>query len=184
MRPVIDYDKLREEVMEVAALTNYNRASLIPVLRTVKEKYRGIDSEAMQVIADVLGCHPVEVNAVATFYAFLDPKPEGRFIFRLCRTYSCELAGKEEIAKQLSRNLGVRFGETSADGMFSLQWANCMGMCDQGPAMLVNDEIYTKLTPNRVALIVEDYKNRPEVYAGTPAAEQPLLGENPVECGA
>jgi NADH:ubiquinone oxidoreductase subunit E len=180
---VIDYEKLREEVMEVAALTNYNRASLIPVLRTVKEKYKGIDSEAMQIIADVLGCHPVEVNAVASFYAFLNPKQEGRFIFRLCRTYSCELAGKEEIAKQMARDLGIEFGETSADGAFTLEWANCMGMCDQGPAMLVNEDIYTKLTPNRAHTIIQDYKNRPEAYLTEPPAEQPLLGDSPVECG-
>ncbi len=184
MTRVTDYEKLREEVMEVAALTNYNRASLIPVLRTVKEKYRGIDSEAMQIIADVLGCHPVEVNAVASFYAFLDPKTEGRFIVRLCRTYSCELAGKEEIARQLTRDLGIEFGETSADGEFSLEWANCMGMCDQGPAMLVNDDIYTKLTPNRAHMIIQDYKDRPEAYAAERPAEAALLGENPVECGA
>jgi NADH:ubiquinone oxidoreductase subunit E len=181
---VIDYEELREDVMEVAALTNYNRASLIPVLRTVKEKYRGIDGEAMQVIADVLGCHPVEVNAVATFYAFLRPETQGRFIFRLCRTYSCELAGKEDVARQLARDLGVDFGETSADGAFSLEWANCMGMCDQGPAMLVNDEIYTKLTPDLVAGIVQGYKERPEAYATEPPAEPPLLGDSPVECGA
>ena len=181
---MIDYEKLREEVMEVASLTNYNRASLIPVLRTVKEKYRGIDSEAMQIIADVLECHPVEVNAVATFYAFLDPKTEGRFIFRLCRTYSCELAGKAEIARQLARDLGIDFGETSADGAFSLEWANCMGMCDQGPAMLVNEEIYTRLTPNRVHTIVQDFKNRPEAHATEWPAEPPLLGEPAVECEA
>jgi NADH:ubiquinone oxidoreductase subunit E len=180
---VTDYEQLRDDVMEVASLTNYNRASLIPVLRVVKEKYRGIDSEAMQIIADVLGCHPVEVNAVATFYAFLTPETQGRFIFRLCRTYSCELAGKEEVARQLARDLGVDFGETSEDGAFSLEWANCMGMCDQGPAMLVNEDIYTKLTPNRVHTIVQDYKSRPEAYdAGVPA-EAALLGESPVECG-
>ncbi len=181
---VVDYEQLREEVLEVAALTNYNRASLIPVLRMVKEKYRGVDSEAMQIIGDVLGCHPVEVNAVATFYAFLNPKAEGRFVFRLCRTYSCELAGKEEIARQLARDLGIDFGEMSTDGAFSLEWANCMGMCDQGPAMLVNEDIYTKLTPNRVHTIVQDYKNRPETSAYEPAAAVPILGEAAVECGA
>jgi NADH:ubiquinone oxidoreductase subunit E len=181
---VIDYEQLREDVMEVAALTNYNRASLIPVLRSVKEKYRGIDSEAMQIIADVLGTHPVEVNAVATFYAFLNPAPQGRYIFRLCRTYSCELAGKEEIARQLARDLGVDFGGTSADGAFSLEWANCMGMCDQGPALLVNEDIYTKLTPNRAHMIVQEYKNRPATSAPEPAIAAPILGDAPVECGA
>jgi [NiFe] hydrogenase diaphorase moiety large subunit len=181
---VIDYEKLREEVAEVAAHTNYNRASLLPVLRMIKERYRGIDTEAMQIVADVLGCHPVEVNAVASFYAFLNPETQGRFIFRLCRTYSCQLAGKEEIARQLARDLGIDFGETSADGAFSLEWANCMGMCDQGPAMLVNEDIYTKLTPNRVNVIVQEYKNRPETYAAEPAPAAAVLGEAAVECGA
>jgi [NiFe] hydrogenase diaphorase moiety large subunit len=181
---VIDYEKLREEVEEVAAHTSYNRASLLPVLRMIKERYRGIDDEAMQIVADVLGCHPVEVNAVASFYAFLKPETQGRFIFRLCRTYSCQLAGKEEIARQLARDLGIDFGETSPDGAFSLEWANCMGMCDQGPAMLVNEDIFTKLTPNRVHVIVQDYKNRPEIYAAEAAHAAPVLGEAAVECGA
>jgi NADH:ubiquinone oxidoreductase subunit E len=181
---VIDYERLREDVIEVAAPTNYNRASLIPVLRMVKEKYHGIDSEAMQIVADVLGCHPVEVNAVASFYAFLKPEIQGRLIFRLCRTYSCELAGKEEIARQLVRDLGIDFGETSADGTFSLEWANCMGMCDQGPAMLVNEDIHTKLTPNRVHMIVQEYKDRPEGNGYKAGAAAPILGDAPVECGA
>lgn len=179
---VIDYQQLRDDVIEIAALTNYNRASMIPVLRAVKEKYREIDGEAMQIVADVLGCHPVEVNAVATFYAFLNPRPEGRFIFRLCRTYSCELSGKTEIAEQLARDLGVDFGETSVDGAFTLEWANCMGMCDQGPALLVNEEIYTRLTPNKVHVIIQDYKTRPEAHEPEPAPAAPLLGEAPVEC--
>ena len=108
----------------------------------------------MQIAADVLGIHPVEVDAVSTFYSFLHPETQGQFVFRLCRTYSCELAGKQEVVAQLEHDLGIKFGETSADGAFSLEWANCMGMCDQGPAMLVNDEIYTKLTPNKVHEIV------------------------------
>jgi len=152
----VDLEKLREEVTAIAELTNFSRASLIPVLRNIKEKYRGIDGEAMQVVADILGMHPVEVDAVSTFYAFLQPETQGRFVFRLCRTYSCELAGKEEVAAQLQRDLGIGFGETSADGAFTLEWANCMGMCDQGPAMLVNDKVFTKVTPERVHAILED----------------------------
>jgi NADH:ubiquinone oxidoreductase subunit E len=102
-----DHDQLLQEVIDIAALTEYNRASLIPILRMVKEKYRGIDSEAMQIIADVVGIHPVEVHAVATFYSFLKPQTEGRVVFRLCRTLSCELKGKQAIAEQLQRELGI-----------------------------------------------------------------------------
>jgi NADH:ubiquinone oxidoreductase subunit E len=67
---ITERDRLREDVMAVAQLTGFNRASLIPILLEVKEKYRGVDSYAMQLIADVLGIHPVEVYAVATFYAY------------------------------------------------------------------------------------------------------------------
>jgi [NiFe] hydrogenase diaphorase moiety large subunit len=155
-----DRETLREEVRAIAARTNFSRASLVPILREVKEKYREIDSDAMQLIADLLGTHPVEVDAVATFYSFIHPQTEGRFVFRLCRTYSCELAGKDQVVQQLERDLGIKFGETSADGSFTLEWANCMGMCDQGPAMLVNEEIYTQLNPNRVRVIVDDYRRR------------------------
>jgi [NiFe] hydrogenase diaphorase moiety large subunit len=153
-------EQLRKEVVAIAEHTNFSRASLIPILRHLKEKYRGIDDEAMQIAADVLGIHPVEVDAVSTFYSFLQPKVEGKYVFRLCRTYSCELAGKKDVVARLERELGLEFGDTSADGALTLEWANCMGMCDQGPAMLVNDEIYTKLTPNKVHEIVADYRRR------------------------
>ena len=159
---VSERDQLREDVLEVAALTEYNRASLIPILRKVKEKYRCIDSEAMQLIADVLGIHPVEVYAVATFYAFLKPEAEGRLVFRLCRTLSCELEGKDEVAARLQSDLGIGFGETTPDELFTLEWANCMGLCDQGPAMLVNETVYTALTPEKVGDIVADYRRQLE----------------------
>jgi len=159
---VTERDRMREDVTAIGELTGFNRSSLIPMLQEVKQKYQCIDSYAMQTIADVLDIHPVEVYAVATFYAYLSPELEGRYVFRLCRTLSCEFEGKEQVAKELQKNLGIGFSETSADGSFSLQWANCMGMCDQGPAMLVNEKVYTQLTPAKVRTIVEEYLSRAE----------------------
>jgi [NiFe] hydrogenase diaphorase moiety large subunit len=125
----------------------------------------------MQLIADVLGIHPVEVYAVATFYAYTQPVTEGRFVFRLCRTLSCDLGGKEPVARQLQKDLGIGFGETSADGVFSLEWANCMGMCDQGPALLVNDRVYTAVTPDMVSQIVQECRSCAVGEADTCAKE-------------
>jgi [NiFe] hydrogenase diaphorase moiety large subunit len=156
----VELDRLRQDVVAVAGRTDFNRASLVPVLRAIKDKYRCIDSEAMQLIADVLGIHPVEVYSVATFYSFLHPEAEGQMVFRLCRTLSCQLEGKDAVAAQLQNELGVSFGETTPDQLFSLEWANCMGMCDQGPAMLVNDTVYTRLTPERVSEIIAEYRAR------------------------
>jgi len=171
-------EELREEITAVARSNDFTRAALIPLLRYIKEKRQGIDGEAVQLVAGILGISPAQVHAVSTFYSFIHPETQGKYVFRLCRTYSCELAGKEEIARALENELGVTFGKTSADGLFTLEWANCMGMCDQGPAMLVNDDVYTRLNPEKVRDIVERYRSREE---DTAAAEKPALREVTVD---
>jgi len=114
----------------------------------------------------------VEVYSVASFYSFLGHNPKGRFIIRLCRTVSCEMQGKERVSRQLENDLGIRFGETTPDGNFSLEWANCLGMCDQGPALLINERIYTKVTPKKVHDILEECRSTFGVYG--PAAQHEM----------
>jgi NADH:ubiquinone oxidoreductase subunit E len=149
-------DQLRAEVAELIEKLGPGRSSLIPILQEVKRRYRGVDPEAMQVVAEALDIHPVEVYSVASFYAFLHGAPEGRFVIRLCQTLSCDFAGKQAVAEALQKELGVGFDESTDDGLFTLEWASCMGMCDQGPAMLVNDRVYTRVTPEQVPAIVAD----------------------------
>jgi len=147
---VTQQEQLRADVTALVDKLGPGRSSLIPILQDVKRRHHGIDTDAMQIVADLLDIHPVEVYGVATFYAFLDPAAQGEFVVRLCRTVSCELAGKDAIARQLEAELGIAFGETSDDSRFTLGWASCMGMCDQGPALLVNDRVYTRVTPETV----------------------------------
>ncbi len=114
----------------------------------------------MQIVADLVGIHAVEVYSVATFYAFLHGAPEGRFVVRLCGTLSCDFAGKTAVAEALRGALGIDFGATTDDGVFTLEWASCVGMCDQGPALLVNDKVFTRVTPEKVAEIVAEYRGK------------------------
>ncbi len=148
-------DRLAAEIRSLTQRLGQDRTNLIPILLEVKRKYHTIDSYAMQVIADLLDIHPVEVNSVVSFYAFLGDNRQGKFVIRLCRTISCDMEGKSRVMRQLENDLGIRFGETTPDGKFTLEWANCMGMCDQGPALLVNDSIYTRVTPEKVHEILE-----------------------------
>ena len=171
---VTQQEQLRAQVTTLVDRLGPGRSSLVPILQEVKTQYHGIDSDAMQIVADLLDIHPVEVYSVATFYAFLHPEKDGRFVFRLCRTLSCELQGKEQIASQLQTDLGLDFGQTSADGNFTLQWAACIGMCDQGPAMLVNDKVYTRLTTDSVRQIVAECRQETAGYA-TQRAEERLV---------
>jgi [NiFe] hydrogenase diaphorase moiety large subunit len=168
---VTDRERFTDELHALADKYGRERSALLPILQEVQAKHRQISPYAMQVIADLLGIHPVEVHSVVSFYAFLDDKPKGRFVIRLCRTISCDLAGKDRIARQLENDLGIAFGETTPDGRFTLEWANCMGMCDQGPALLVNDRVYTRVTPDTVHEILEECRSIFGVHAAQPAEE-------------
>ncbi len=149
-------ERLRDELTALADEHGRQRSALMLILQEVQRRQYSISDYCMQVIADLLDIHPVEVHSVVSFYSFLDERPQGQFIIRLCRTITCDMAGKSAVARQLENDLGIRFGETTADGKFTLQWANCLGMCDQGPAMLVNEHIYTRVTPDQVHQILEE----------------------------
>ena len=149
-------ERMAAEIRALADRLGHERTSLVPILLEIKRKYHRIDSYAMQVIGDLLGIHPVEVHSVVSFYAFLGDRAQGRFVIRLCRTLSCDMQGKDRVMRQLENDLGIRFGETTADGSFTLDWANCMGMCDQGPALLVNDRVYTRVTAETVRQIAAE----------------------------
>jgi NADH:ubiquinone oxidoreductase subunit E len=150
-----EQERLKQDIATWVERFGCERGSLLPVLQEIQKKHRHVSGLAMQLVADHLGIHPAEVHSVMSFYAFLDDRPKGQFVIRLCQTISCDMAGKQRIARQLMNELGIKFGETTRDGKFTLEWANCIGMCDQGPALLVNDAVYTRVTPAMVHDIVE-----------------------------
>lgn len=149
-------ERLSEEILALADKHGRERTALLPILQEIKKRHHHLDSYSMQVVADLLGIHPVEVYSVVSFYAFLGDRKQGEFVIRLCRTQSCDMAGKERVARQLENDLGIRFGATTRDGKFTLEWANCMGMCEQGPALLVNERVFTRITPDKVHGILDE----------------------------
>jgi len=162
---ISEREQLRSNIETWVAQYGSDRSALIPVLQEVQRKYSHISEFVMQVVADILGMHPVEVYGTVSFYSFIGHRQKGRFIIRLCRTISCDIQGKDRVARQLENDLGIRFGETTPDGNFTLEWANCLGMCDQGPALLVNERIYTRVTPEKVHDILEECRRAFGVYA-------------------
>ncbi|MFH1841634.1 MAG: NADH-quinone oxidoreductase subunit NuoE [bacterium] len=160
---VTERERLSDRIKELAERFGRHRRALLPILQEVQSEQRHVSPFAMQIIADVLGIHPVEVYSVVTFYSFLDHEPKGHFVIRLCRTISCDMAGRDEVARQLENDLGIGFGETTQDTQFTLEWTSCLGMCDLGPAMLVNDRVYTEVTPGQVHAILEECR---QVFRG------------------
>ncbi len=151
-------ESLRQEIAKLAEKYEHKRDGMLPILEAIQEKYRYISDFAMQEVARQLGVFPAEVYGVVSFYSFLSTEPKGKFVIRLCRSLSCEFSGKRAVARQLENELGIRFGETTPDRLFTLEYCNCLGMCDYGPALLVNSDIYTQVHPELVSEIIEKYR--------------------------
>ena len=134
--------------------------SLLSVLQYVISKERWLDEYMMEDVARVFGISPAEVYGVASFYSFLDTELRGRYVIRICRTISCDIVGKSGILDSLKSELRIKTGETTPDGLFTLLETNCMGWCHKGPAMLINDDVYTELTPESAVAVIHEYKNK------------------------
>jgi [NiFe] hydrogenase diaphorase moiety large subunit len=152
-------EELKERIEFLVSKNGGDRAAILPVLEEISREYGEIDLYAMQTLAFAVGIHPSEIYGVSTFYDFLKSgKKHGKYVIRLCRTISCHMKEKDRIAKQLNNELEISFGETTHDGLFSLEYCNCLGMCDQGPAMLVNDILISKVKSSDIPLIIQSCK--------------------------
>lgn len=156
--------RLREDIQKWAEQYGGTRSALIPILHEVQRGYGHISTAAVQYIAKSLKILPVQVDGVVSFYSFFNREARGRFVIRLCGTISCDMLGKEKVARQLENEIGIRFGGTSSDGLFSLEWTQCIGMCDQGPALIVNERVYTKVTPFKVSSIISELRKADKDY--------------------
>ena len=131
------------------------RSALLSILLAIQTEYGYLSEFAMHCVGELLGIPASKVYSVATFYRFLNTKPQGKFIIRLSRDINAMMKGAKLVAQQLEQLLGIKFGETTADGMFSLQWIGCLGMDDQAPAMMINEAVFSNLTPNKIQPIIQ-----------------------------
>ncbi len=127
---------------------------MMDILREVQQTFGCVDDDAIDAIAETVGIPRVEVESTVSFYAFLSKTPKGRFVIRLCNDIVDRLSGADIVAEAFERELGISFGETTKDGMFTLEYTPCIGMSDQGPAALVNDEVVTYLSTDKAREIV------------------------------
>ena len=147
-------------VKELVEKHGKSRNSLMPVLQGVVQKERFLSEEAMLIIAEELDLSAADVYGTASFYTFLDVKPRGENIIRVCKTIACHMQGKNEIIAALEDQLKVKIGETTSDSKFTLLSANCLGWCHKGPVMLVNDDVYPELTAEKAIEIIEEYARK------------------------
>ncbi|MCD4656880.1 MAG: NAD(P)H-dependent oxidoreductase subunit E [Planctomycetes bacterium] len=134
------------------------RENLLPILQSIVSKKSFVTQEDMAIIAERLELSEAEVYGTATFYSFLDIEERGENIIRICKTLICSMQNKETIIEAIENHLHIKLGEKTPDNKFSLLETNCLGFCHKGPAMLVNDDVYTEVTPEKAVEIINKYK--------------------------
>lgn len=134
------------------------RADLLERLKQAQHRYGYLPEKTIARIARALDMPIGEVYGVATFYSFLATKPQGRNIIRVCKSLPCFLKNSQMIIESIEGEMGIKPGETTPDGRFSFQLTNCIGACDKAPAMMINSDVHTDLTPGKIARILRAYK--------------------------
>ncbi len=134
-----------------------HKSALIPVLHLAQEEFGGwLSAETMDYVASVLSLEPIEVYEVATFYSMYNLKPVGKYVFEVCQTGPCMLRGSDDIIEYIKQKLGIKVGETTADGLFTLKTVECLGACGYAPMMQMGKNFREHLTKEKIDSIIEE----------------------------
>jgi NADH-quinone oxidoreductase subunit E len=147
-------------IKDLADTYGRKRESLLPILQGVVERENYLSEYSMVEIAREMDLPAAEVYGTATFYSFMEVKPMGRFVIRICKTITCSMKGKNQVVFAIQDMLKIKVGETTPDGRFSLLQTNCLGLCHKAPAMLINHTPFTDLTPEKVRDIISTYMKK------------------------
>ena len=135
------------------------KSALLPVLHLAQDSFGGwLSTETMDYVAELLQITPIEVYEVATFYSMYNTKPVGKYMFEVCQTGPCMLRGSDDIIEYIEKTLGIKPGETTADGLFTLKTVECLGACGYAPMMQLGKHYREHLTKEKVDAIIDECK--------------------------
>jgi NADH-quinone oxidoreductase subunit E len=139
------------------------KSALIPILHLAQAEFGGwLDVPVMDYVAELLRIKPIEVYEVATFYTMFNTKPVGKYVLEVCRTGPCMLNGSDKVIEHIKNRLGIKEGETTADGLFTLKPAECLGACGYAPMMQLGKHYREHLTIEKVDELIENCRNGKE----------------------
>ena len=131
---------------------------LMMVLSDIQKEYGYIPLDVQEIVSERTGIPVAEIYGVVTFYSFFSLKPKGKYVIGCCLGTACYVKGAQTVLDKVSDILGIKAGETTADGMFTLDALRCIGACAISPAIKINGKVYPKVTVDSVAGIIEEYK--------------------------
>jgi len=148
-------EKLKKELEARVASAVTNREAAVDVMKELQEYYGWLTDEGVVEAAEILGLSPLQVEELATFYEMIFRRPVGKKVIKVCESISCWTMRNEELMAHIAQRLEVEPGGTTADGKFTLLPCSCLGNCGCAPAMLVGENMYEKLTPEKADEILE-----------------------------
>ncbi|MDY0161195.1 MAG: NADH-quinone oxidoreductase subunit NuoE [Bacteroidales bacterium] len=146
------------KIKEICASFNNNPGELINVLHKVQEHFGYLPAEIQEIVALNLGISVAKVYGVVTFYSFFTMLPKGKYPISICTGTACYVRGAEKVLEEFKKELGIKVGETTPDGKFSLNCLRCVGACGLAPVVKIGDKTYGRVAPEEVKNILNEYK--------------------------
>jgi NADH-quinone oxidoreductase E subunit len=131
------------------------RSAILPLMFIVQRERGYLDPPGVTYLADRLGVRITDIWEVATFYSMINTEPVGKYHLQICKTLSCKILGANRITEHCTRRLGIKPGETTADGMFSISEVECLGSCGTAPMLQIGFDYYENLTTEKVDELIE-----------------------------
>jgi NADH-quinone oxidoreductase subunit E len=156
-------DELRELADSIVAKYPNKRSAVLPLLFLVQSAEGYVTEAGMREVGEILGLTPAEVLATGSFYTMLKKRPQGDYLISVCRNISCTHLGARRVISALEDHLGIETGQTTPDGKFSLETAECLATCDGAPSMQINYEDFYKVSPDDAIGFVEALRRNDEV---------------------
>lgn len=151
--------KIDDKLEQIGKKYKDKPESIIEALHEVQDTYGYISTTAQKYLSKEVNVPMSDIYGIITFYSRFSLKPKGKYNIQVCMGTACYVKGSERILNTFKEKLGIKEGETTEDGMFSLEAIRCIGACGLAPAIVVNSEVYGKFTPDKVEEIIEKYKN-------------------------
>ena len=147
-----------EKINEICDRYVNEKTPLMMILSDIQKEYGYIPLEVQELVSQRTGVSVAEIYGVVTFYSFFSLTPKGKYVIGVCLGTACYVKGAQQILDKFSEIIGIKPGETSQDGLFTLDALRCIGACGIAPAVTINGKVYPKLTVDAVPKIVEEYK--------------------------
>ncbi|MDB5039252.1 MAG: nuoE [Bacteriovoracaceae bacterium] len=158
LKPFSFSEKAMLQMKDILSRYDSKRSALLPVLHLAQDEFGYVSDEVIEYVARIMDLSPAQVLEVVTFYTMYNKKPVGKNHFQFCVTLSCWMFGSHQLMKSACSRLGIREGETTADGQFTVSKMECLGSCGSAPVVQINETYYENLNPEKLNRLITSCK--------------------------